>query len=115
MRQAEEFMQPNNEEIIRITAELQEHLRSGSIALIQNGVRLGSLHTIAEASNSLDRLVQDMTEPLPCHQIRSEGAEMSPDGFYYWQARAMKAEAELEQARELARVVVEGAQAIADD
>jgi hypothetical protein len=96
-------MKPNNEEIIRIAAELQGHIRRGMVDLIQSGAKLGSLHPVLECFNALDRMVQDMAEPLPCQQIRSAVLEASPDGFY-WRDRAIKAEAELAERKALAQV-----------
>ncbi|BAS59859.1 hypothetical protein NIES2135_21190 [Leptolyngbya boryana NIES-2135] len=94
----------DNDEIIRIAAEMQSQIRDGLVKLIQNGAPIGVMHPLIETLDRLERVPSDLAEPR-----HGEIREISPPHlaeFYVdpWRERALQAEAELQHRVVLAAV-----------
>ena len=67
----------NNEEIIRIAAELHTTIRGGVVALIEAGAPIDILYPLLEAINRLDHAPSDLIE----RPVGMMGSELRASGL----------------------------------
>lgn len=97
----------NNEEIIRIAAEMQSQIRDGLVQLIQNGAPIGVMHPLIETLDRLERVPSELTEPHHGGHILSQiecGGAVAYGPASDWRHRALQAEEELLRRRPLVEV-----------